>query len=340
MTARLSRQEFTVPSDAGIELFVREVRGAAEPGRAALPVLLLHGARVPGVPSFDLAVPGGSLAADLAEAGHAVYVMDARGYGGSTRPPAMEEPPAAHPPLVRSPDVVRDIAGVVEWICQWTGAARLALLGWATGGHWAGHYATLYPHRVGGLILHNTLYGGTPHHPSLGRGSDLEDPRHPGRFNQTEYGAYSLNSGPSLLASWDRSIPLEDKAQWRDPEVADAYVAAALASDPTSSTRTPPSFRAPLGALEDSFYLASGRQLWDASLILAPTLILRSGRDFWSRPEDPERLAEHLVHAPAARVVALPEATHFAHLDRPERGRERFLAEVLTFLADGAASED
>ena len=184
MTARLSRQEFTVPSDAGIELFVREVRGAAEPGRAALPVLLLHGARVPGVPSFDLAVPGGSLAADLAEAGHAVYVMDARGYGGSTRPPAMEEPPAAHPPLVRSPDVVRDSAAVVEWVCQWAGAARLALLGWATGGHWAGYYATLYPERVGGLILHNTLYGGTPHHPSLGRGSDLEDPRPPGRFNR------------------------------------------------------------------------------------------------------------------------------------------------------------
>ena len=145
---------------------------------------------------------------------------------------------------------------------------------------------------------------------------------------------------PSLLASWDRSIPLEDKAQWRDPAVADAYVAAALASDPTSSTRTPPSFRAPLGALEDSFYLASGRQLWDASLILAPTLILRSGRDFWSRPEDAERLAAHLVHAPAARVVALPEATHFVHLDRPERGRERFLAEVLAFLADGVAGQD
>ena len=68
-------------------------------------------------------------------------------------------------------------------------------------------------------------------------------------------------------------------------------------------------------------------------------LILRSGRDFWSRPEDPERLAEHLIQAPAARVVALPEATHFVHLDRPERGRERFLAEVLAFLADGAAGQ-
>jgi pimeloyl-ACP methyl ester carboxylesterase len=47
-------------------LFVREVKGGAEPGR---PILLIHGARVPGLASFDLDVPRGSLAADLARRG-------------------------------------------------------------------------------------------------------------------------------------------------------------------------------------------------------------------------------------------------------------------------------
>lgn len=90
----------------------------------------------------------------------------------------------------------------------------------------------------------------------------------------------------------------------------------------------------PGGSLEDSFYLATGRQLWDASLLRAPTLVLRSGRDFWSRPEDGPLLAAHATDAPM-RVVALPEATHFVHLDRPARGRDDFLRLVLAFLRAG-----
>ena len=83
--------------------------------------------------------------------------------------------------------------------------------------------------------------------------------------------------------------------------------------------------------MEDSFYLATGRQLWDASLILTPTLVLASERDFWSRPADRERLHAHLVHAPV-KVVVIPGATHFVHLDREDRGRGLFLQEVVKFV--------
>nr|WP_328707178.1 hypothetical protein [Citreicoccus inhibens] len=112
----------------------------------------------------------------------------------------------------------------------------------------------------------------------------------------------------------------------------------ALASDPLAGTRTPPAFRAPSGALEDSFYLAMGRQLWDAAPITARVLIVRSEKDFWSRPEDVRRLQEHLAHAAQVKAVTLPGATHFVHLDRPDKGRDLLLAETLTFLAEGSAS--
>lgn len=333
---QIIRQDFFLTGDPGIQLFVREVKDGGTQRRQRGPVLLLHGARVPGIASFDLDVPNGSLAADLASNGHVVYVMDARGYGKSSRPTAMEQPPEANPPLVRSSEVVRDINAVVEWIRRRLGVERVALLGWATGGHWHGYYTALYSDRVSHLILQNTLYGGTPEHPTLGHGSSNEDPEYPGRFNAAAYGAYRFNTAASLLPSWDQSIPLEEKTQWRDPAVAQAYVAAALASDPTSETRTPPSFRAPGGAMEDSFYLATGRQLWDASLIRVPTLIIRSERDFWSRPQDADLLAEHLVYAPRVRKVTLPDATHYVHLDRPERGRSAFLKEVASFLTEEA----
>lgn len=328
--AELARQDFFVESEPGIELFVREVRPAGT--KSGTPVLLLHGARVPGLASFDLPVPNGSLAGDLAEAGYFVYVMDVRGYGRSTRPPEMSEPPDANPPLVRSPAAVADIAAVVDWIRERRSAEQVALLGWATGGLWCGWYASLHPERVSHLILFNTLYGGSDEHALLGHGSSLEDPGHPGRFNAAELGAYRYSTAESLFGAWDRSIPVGDKASWRDPRVAAAYAEAALASDVTSDSRTPPSFRAPSGAMEDSFYIATGHQLWDATFVRAAVLIIASGNDFWSRPADRETLARHLVHARRVQTVVLPDATHHVHLDRPEHGRRRFLETVLTFL--------
>lgn len=59
---------------------------------------------------------------------------------------------------------------------------------------------------------------------------------------------------------------------------------------------------------------------------------IRSGNDFWSQPEDARSLQEHLVHAPETRLVVLPDATHYVHLDRPERGRDQFVREVLEFI--------
>lgn len=332
----VERDDFIIESEPGIDLFVREIRGTTSPG--VVPIVLVHGARVPGLASFDLAVPGGSLAEDLARAGLRVYVMDARGYGRSTRPREMSGDPVDCPPLVRSSTVVRDIQGIVRAVRDRTGASMVALLGWATGGMWVGHYATLYPDTVSHLVVYNSLYGGTHGHPSLGPGSDFEDPKHPGRFNAEALGGYRLNTADGLLSSWDASISPDRLEDWRDPAVAEAYVEAALASDGTADSRTPPSFRAPTGALEDSFYLASGRQLWDASLISGRVLIIRSERDFWSRPEDVELLREHSVHAREVQSVVLPQATHYVHLDRPKAGRARFLEEVRTFLGNGSGS--
>ncbi|HEX2315516.1 MAG TPA: alpha/beta fold hydrolase [Thermomonospora sp.] len=333
----LRRTDWTVPSERGrpgrdgVRIAVREVRAQ---GRDGLPVILVHGARVPGVGSFDLPVPGGSLAADLARAGHPVFVMDARAYGGSTRPREMAEPPLDNPPLATGEEIVRDIAAVVDRVRLRTRSRRVALVGWATGGHWSGWYAARQPHKVSHLVVYNSLYGAVDGHPTLGRGGPYEDPDNPGHFDADGVGAYRYSTGASLLTQWDASIPVEDKARWRDPRVAEAYVAAALASDPTSGLRTPPSFRAPTGALADSFALATGRRLWHARTITARTLVLRSEDDFWSRAEDVPTLAADLIRAERVRTVHLERATHHVHLDRAGSGRDRFLAELLSWLGD------
>ena len=327
------REDFFVKTTDGYDIAVRAVAAASSASRP--PVILVHGARVPGIGSFDLPVPGGSLAVDLARAGHAVYVMDARGYGRSTRPPAMDAPAEAAAPLVRAWAVMRDIDAVAAAVRQRAGVASVALLGWATGAMWCGMYAALNPDRVSHLVYYNGLYGGSAQHAMLGTGTSNEDPAHSGRFNRRGAGAWRFSTGPDVLRTWDSVIPIEDKAQWRDPRVADAYVKEALASDPTAASRNPASFRAPSGAMEDSFYQATGRQLFDAASIVARVLVVRSARDFWSRPEDADTLVRHLDRAAAVQSMTIPDATHHVHLDRPERGREAFLRAVVSFLAEG-----
>ncbi|HEY3586197.1 MAG TPA: alpha/beta fold hydrolase, partial [Myxococcaceae bacterium] len=245
----VQRAELTARTIDGVRVAIREIR-PARPQPGVDPVILLHGARVPGIPSFDLSVPGGSLAEDLAVlTGARVYVPDARGYGRSDRPAAMSRPPEESKPLSRSYEVVRDVDAVVRTVLARTGAKQVTLLGWATGGLWAGHYASLWPERVGHVVLLNALYGGSAVHPMFGPGSSLADTAHPDRLSPS-LGGYARADAASILRPWDRALG-EDPAR-RDPAIAEAYVKEALASDPQSARTKPPSLRSPLGALEDS----------------------------------------------------------------------------------------
>lgn len=334
--AEIEREDFRIRAGSDIELAIREVRNAEVEPKGP-PVMLVHGARVPGVASFDLPMEGGSLAGDLAMEGYRVFILDARGYGGSSRPG--QDGPQQGRPLTLSNEVVQDIHAAVEAIQDRTGRRQVALLGWATGGHWAGMYASLFPEKVSHLVVYNSLYGATSGHPTLGSDGENADPNDRSRFNTAKFGAYRLNTAASLIPSWDRSIPVDDKNSWHDPAVVEAYQRAALASDPASGDHEPPAFRAPSGAMEDSFYLASGRQLWDAASITARVLIIRSENDFWSRPDDVTALEGHLVNAAGVHRVTIPGATHYVHLDRPERGRSQFVAEVLGLLSEPAKTE-
>jgi pimeloyl-ACP methyl ester carboxylesterase len=320
----VERSDVLIDSEPGVKIAVRRVATASV---SRVPVVLVHGAGGGSVASFDAAVPGYSLAEDLARAGHAAYLVDVRGWGRSTRPVALDQPPDANPAAVQTDDAARDLAAAVAWV-RARERRPVALLGWATGGHWAGMVAATHPDDVSHLVMVNALYG-TPGAWSMR--ARLEDPERPGELRPL--GAYALRDVASLLWTWNANIPVDDKASWRDPRVAAAYADVAIASDPTSSMRTPPSVRVPSGPLHDSYRVAGGTVMWSATAVRAATLVVRGGLDFWSRPEDLAALRRDLVHARRAEIVEIPDATHFVFLDRPERGRARFLTIVTEFLA-------
>ncbi|MGG6265499.1 alpha/beta hydrolase [Leptolyngbya sp. AN03gr2] len=325
--SEIIRNNTFVNSDPGIQLAVREVQPRNRTSQQ-VPILLIHGGGPGSFTSFDLPVRNYSVAEGLAAQGHSVYLMNVRGWEGSTLPPSLNQPPQQNPPAVTSEEAVRDIDAVVNWIRQRTPNQKVALVGWATGGHWAGMYTSRNTAKVSHLVMLNSLYGVNA---PWALGKTFENPERPGEFN-SDAGAYRLNSADGLLRQWNQTIPVEDKSQWRDPAVAQAYQQQALQSDPTSSTRQPPSLRIPGAYRLESYNLAKGRKYWDAREIKVPALVIRGERDFWSRPADVSALKSELVNAPRVETVTISDGTHYLFLDRPERGRDRFIQEVTSFL--------
>jgi pimeloyl-ACP methyl ester carboxylesterase len=328
---RATKQDYQIDGgDPGIKLFVRaKLPDGKKAFSADEVVLFVHGATFPSTPDFDLAYKDYSWAGVMIRHGYAVYMFDKRNYGLSTREKAMDEPAAKNPPLSRSYLVIRDLGAVVDHIRAKHRIPRVTLIGWSWGAMTAGYYASLHPEKVNRLVLYAPLYE-NPLHTNLGPGSGLQNKRRPFEFNYG-MGAYRLGSGAANQARWDGEIPVEDKSQYREQGVVDAFNEAALATDPTSKTRNPPALRAPNGVLEDSFMQATGRRIWNASSIYAPTLVVAGEFDTWSYPEDREGLMRDLVHAPLKRSVLIPEATHFVLF---EKNRQQLYDAVLQFLKE------
>ena len=314
--------------DPGIRLFVREkMQEGNTQFTNEIVVLFLHGATAPSTCDFDLGYKDYSWADWMVKRGYVVWMGDYRNYGYSTREKTMDEPAAKNQPVTRSYQALRDVEAMVNHIKRTRGVQKVTLIGWSWGAMMAGYYASLHSENVHRLVLYAPLYNFNDH-TNLGPGSALQNKRKPYEFNFA-LGAYRLASEAANTGRWNGEIPLENKDEYRDAAVPAAFWAECMATDPSSNTRNPPSLRAPNGVLEDSFYQATGRPLWNASNIYVPTLVIAGASDTWSFPEDREGLMRDLVHAPAKRSVLIPDATHFVLF---EKNRFQFFEEVLKFL--------
>ena len=316
--------------DPGIKLFVREKMAE---GNTRFTddnvVLFLHGATAPSTCDFDLSYKDYSWADWMVKRGYVVFMGDYRNYGFSSREKAMDEPAAGNQPVTRSYLALRDVIAMVNHIKAKRGVKKVTLIGWSWGAMMAGYYATLHGENVHKLVLYAPLYN-YPNHTNLGAGSALQNKRKPGDFN-FGLGAYRLASEAANTGRWNGEIPIENKDEYRDPAVPVEFWKECMATDPSSPTRNPPSLRAPNGVLEDSFYQATGRPLWNAANIYVPTLLIAGAFDTWSFAEDREGLMRDLVHAPAKKSVLIPNATHFVLF---EKQRFAFFEEIARFLKE------
>ncbi|MFL4969182.1 MAG: alpha/beta hydrolase [Xanthobacteraceae bacterium] len=316
-------EEMMVPSDSGIELYVRNKRPADMTAfRPERTLLYVHGATYPASTAFDLKLDGLSWMDYIAARGYDVYLLDLRGYGKSTRPKEMAEDPKANPPIVRGDTAVKDIGTAVDFILARRNVPRLNLMGWSWGTVTMATYTTQNPRKVERLVLYA-----------------------PGWIRQTAslvqagpgpLGAYRTVTREQALQRWMTRVPEDKKATLIPAGWFDTWADATFATDPEGAKATPPVLRAPNGVVQDSNeYWSAGKAYYDPAKITVPTLLVQAEWDRDLPPYMAQTLFPLLVNAPGKRYVMLPEGTHTIIM---EKNRLMLFEAVQQFLDEASRS--
>ena len=303
-----------IPSqDAGIRLHLRHVQ-PANPDRhpAGRLVLFVHGATFPSTVAFEFDMPGGSWMRQLAEQGFDVYALDIRGYGGSTRPRALDEPPEANAPFATTAEAARDIAAAVDHILRQGKVSSLDLVGWSWGTTTTASFAAAQPAKVRRLVLVSPVWL----------------PMQPPKYQ----GAWRASTHDGARAFMTAGIPADRVAEISPPDSFERWWQATLATDPEGAKRAPPILRSPNGVMRDFNEIwGAGRAAYDPAAIRAPTLLVVGEWDVVTPPTMAIALYPALTHAADRRLVLMSEATHFMAL---EKHRARLFRTVQEFLQE------
>ncbi len=312
----LQTEDFLIPSrDPGVQLFLRNKSALDKTvftGDRTL--LFVHGATYPGEVTFDLRLGGRSWMDYLAERGYDVYLVDVRGYGRSTRPPAMSQPPEANPPFAGTDDAVRDIEVAVEFILQRRGINRLNLMGWSWGTTTTALFTTRNNDKVHKLVLLAPVW--TPPAGSIAP--------------PVPTAAYRSVTIEAARQRWLTGVPADKQKDLIPPGWFDIWAKAILESDPVGASRTPPVIRAPNGTLRDIFgqWLA-GKPMYDAASIRVPTLLIKGEWDVDTPAVMAQQLFSALVNTPYKVYTEIGEGTHAIML---EKNRGQLFRSVQAFL--------
>jgi pimeloyl-ACP methyl ester carboxylesterase len=315
---KLEATDTMIPSgDAGVQLFVRNKHPAGKETSPDKILLFVHGATYPAETAFDLPIEGVSMMDLIAARGYDVYLVDVRGYGRSTRPAEMSQPPETNKPIVTTEVAARDLGVAVDYILRKRKVAKIDVMGWSWGTSIAGLYTSEHNDKVNRLVLYAPQW-------------IRNEPPAPAAANAPPLGAYRLVSKESARARWLKGVAEDKQADLIPPGVFDAWADATWATDPDASKQTPPMLRAPNGVVEDSLkYWSAGKALYDPGKIRVPTLLLHAEWD----ADLPSYLAQgyfaQLKNTPYKRLIELSEGTHTVMM---EKNRMQFFHELMGFL--------
>jgi pimeloyl-ACP methyl ester carboxylesterase len=315
---KLVVKDTLIPSrDSGIRLFIRNKRPAGidlfGPEKT---LLYVHGSTYPAESTFDLPLAGLSWMDYIASQGWDVFLVDLRGYGGSSRPAEMDEPASNHSPIVTTEVALRDVGAAVDYVLRIRKLSTLNLLGWSWGATLMGAYTAQNNNdRVRRLVLYAPQWLWTA----------------PTSFTrEAAQGAYRTVTMEQARQRWIEGVPENKKSELVPQGWFEQAWEAALASDAVGSQQTPPVLRAPNGTLHDSrTYWGAGKPYYDPTQIAVPTLVVHAEWDADLPTYMAHGVFNRLTNALYRRFVELGEGTHSVML---EKNRMQLFREVQLFL--------
>src|SRR5262245_3245115 len=249
----------------------------------------------------------------IARRGWDVYLVDVRGYGGSTRPPEMDQPAANNPPIVTTDIALRDVTSAIDFVLRRRGLSKLNLMGWSWGTVSIAAYAADHPDKVQRLVLYAPSWvRAAAAAPAASRplGAYIDTPMSRSR-ERLQAGAPEDRKNDLMPSSWF-----------------EAWSAAVLATDPLGSKQNPPVLRSPNGVFQDNRdYWDAGKPYYDPAKINAPTLLVVAEWDY--RVPEAQELFRKLPNRIEKRLVQIGEGTHVVML---EKNRIHLFEEVQFFL--------
>ena len=294
----LTMEEFMVPSDPGIQVYLRNKRPTdMREFTSERTVLFVHGATYPAHTAFDLQLGGMSWMDYMAQRGYDVYLIDLRGYGRSTRPPQMAQDAKANPPFATTEDVMRDVDAAIEFIRKRRGISKVNLLSWSWGTAITQWYTANNPAKVNKLALFAPVWIRTT--PSLVTTGAGPIP------------AYRTVEMSQAKTRWLTGVAADKQASLIPPGWFEAWSEATLKSDPEGSRRNPPVIRAPNGVVADGLrYWGNNNIPWDPAKITVPVLLVKGEWDVDTPASMAQALFPKLTGAPYKRYVEIGEGTH------------------------------
>jgi pimeloyl-ACP methyl ester carboxylesterase len=322
-SAAIVAEEFMIPSgDPGIEIFLRNKRQEGAAARPDRTLLFVHGETFPASTAFDLPLGGLSWMDYIAGRGFDVWCMDLRGYGRSTRPPEMAQPPEANPPLVRGATAVADVAAAAAFIRERRSLPRISHMGWSWGTSLMARFTSENPGLVDRLVLYAPQWLRDGPSPAAGNGDG-------------ELGAYRFVTQAQARERWLAGVPADRQTMVIPPGWFEHWAGVTWATDPEGQRRNPPALRAPNGVLLDSReFWQAGRPFYDPARITVPTLLVVGEWDRDTPPAMANALFPLLTASPAKRLVQLGDGTHTMLM---ERNRGALFQAVQVFLEEAIA---
>jgi pimeloyl-ACP methyl ester carboxylesterase len=319
---KIESESYLVPSsDAGIQLYIRNkyAEGISR-FSAERTVIYVNGTTQASEPTFDLPLDGFSWMDYLAARGYDVYLVDLRGYGGSSRPPEMDQPAANNPAIVRTDTAIKDLGSAIDHILARRELHSLNVIGWSWGATIAGAYTAAHNDKVKRLVLYAPQWvrdGGTVGGPGA-------------------LGAYQAWTVQQARDRLQVGTPEEKKDELFPPAWFQQWAAAELATDPAGAAMQPAVVRTPNGSLQDMRdYWFAGKPYWDPALVTVPTLVVRGEWDGVLPLGETLGVFNALSKARLKRMVVVGAGSHMMFI---EKNREQLFREVQLFLDEAATS--